>query len=244
MRFRSRRTVVLASVGLGLGLAALVVATTAISGVSHRVSTKSLISGAMAHARDRTAAAAHKSVGTRARAARHGRLRGLSVTALPQTVLDQAAELGAPPASVPDGARPGQPMIDGAKLVLSGVGLHKAALYAIPTSKGEVCGIYSTAYGTLGCAALPAAGEPINWGVGDLDALGSGDPPFVEGFAPPDVTSIRVISGSSSWPADLANGAFFFQLPQANAWPDGLEVKRSDGTTQRVSIHPPPVAIP
>lgn len=237
MTKRKRRRILLAgSSALGVTLAALIVAAAAIPGTTH------VLYGGKTSADSRSLERTARSV--QAQSMKRALANQGAAAQLPQSVIDQLSDLANPPAAVPDAARPGRPVVTQARALLTNVGVHKATLYGVPTGKGELCAIYSVAYGAFGCVATPEPGAPIQWGVGDLDAIGSGDPPFVEGLAPSDVTAIEVLAGTASWSAKLANGAFFFQLPGADMWPTALQVTRTDGSSDTVSISPPPTAEP
>ncbi len=160
----------------------------------------------------------------------------------PSLSLALGVVLAGAPADVPEAARPGRLLTSQARVLLTGVGQGNATLYGIPTGKGQLCGVYSSTYGTLGCAPQPRGGTPVVWGLGDIDAIGAGEPVFVEGFAPPDVESIQVRAGGATWTAQLRDGAFFVQMPRADVWPDSVLVIRNNRKPEEFPVHGPPLA--
>jgi hypothetical protein len=160
--------------------------------------------------------------------------------ALPPAAAKEANALASDAESVPAELQPGAFGLAQSRLLLSDVGTRGANLYAFPTSKGQVCALFDTHYGLVGCFARFTAETPISWDVMDLDQVGAGDPPIVDGLVPDDVVSVGVSVGGELREAVLQNNAFFYELDDATAWPEAIVVSYRDGSARTVSLVGPP----
>lgn len=151
------------------------------------------------------------------------RLRSARDT-LPRAAADEIAEIDGAQSSVQPSLRVGAAEPQDSRLLLSDLGSRHVALYAVRTSKGQVCTVFSERYGSPGCFGKFATESPISWDVRDVDEVGAGDPAIVSGLVPPQVSSIDVVVGGATHRAELANNAFFYELSDSSLWPDALVV--------------------
>lgn len=139
---------------------------------------------------------------------------------------------GAPPELLP-----GEFRFSESRLLLSDLGPNRAKLYAVPTSKGEVC--------TLLTGRGPGCQErfgtyPVGWSLFDPDVAGAGEPFTVYGITRDDVTKVEVVVNEAASRAKLNNNGFYYRLSDAAAFPSRLIVSFRDGHTESVVFPPPP----
>lgn len=148
---------------------------------------------------------------------------------------------GAPPASSP--LNPGTPDPGRSRRLMANLGGHSVDFFGVPTSKGQVCMVFGGVYGSPGCFDRFSQRAPISWDLRDIDEVGSGEPPIVDGLAPPSVTRIDVVVSGKTHSASLANGAFFYELPSPDLWPQQLVVTYSGLAPRVIDLGPPPTPI-
>lgn len=120
--------------------------------------------------------------------------------------------------------------------LLTNLGSQGVSIYAVPTSKGNVCTVFSAVYGSAGCFAQFTSETPVSYDVRDVDQVGAGLPAIVDGLAPDNVVSVDVTADGSTHSATLANNAFFYELPSPAAWPQAITVNYRDGSSRTISI--------
>jgi len=168
----------------------------------------------------------------------------LSVLQRPATAADQlpaatattADDTLAGSAGLSADVKPGALALVKSRRLLNGLGSQAVSLYAVPTSKGQVCTVFSAVYGSAGCFAQFSSEVPISYDVRDIDQVGSGLPAIVDGLAPDNVASIDVDVDGTLHQATLANNGFFYELPDASSWPNALVVHYTDGSSRTLSI--------
>jgi hypothetical protein len=162
--------------------------------------------------------------------------------ALPPEAAATAAALlnGAPSAS--SDANPGSLASSKSRRLLSGLGSMGVSLYAIPTSKGAVCTVFSGTYGSAGCFDRFTNEAPVSLDVRDVDQLGGGLPAIVDGLAPSNVKAIDVTVDGQRQSATLAHNAFFYELASSSAWPQAVTITYRNGATRTLSLATAPTA--
>jgi hypothetical protein len=145
-----------------------------------------------------------------------------------------------PPAEIPSTLNPGTPAGAQAKLALRDLGTDHVSLYIVPTSKGQVCSVFSADYGTMGCFDRFTEETPISWSVADPDRLGAGIPAIVTGIVPDSVTAVDVKIDGQDAPAALANNAFFYEVPAAASWPQAIVATFANGAIATIDVAPAP----
>jgi hypothetical protein len=160
---------------------------------------------------------------------------------LPASATAAAAALQEGAGSVSAALQPGALATSSSRLLLSDLGTRGASLYAFRTTKGQVCTVFTSTYGSAGCFERFTPEAPISWDIRDVDQVGSGLPAVVDGMVPNDVSSIAVVVGGVSYPAQMNNNAFFYELPTAAAWPTAINVSYTNGATQSIAISQAPV---
>lgn len=157
---------------------------------------------------------------------------------LPTRVASQLQSLiGSAPADLPARLRPGALRLDEGRLLLSALGPHNAALYAVPTSSGNVCLAFTG--GPSGCEKGFTV-SPIGFSSFDPDQLGAGEPYTVYGLVPNDVTRIEVVVAGKPQTALLKNNGFYYRLSDPATWPEAIDVTFSDGRAETITLAPPP----
>jgi hypothetical protein len=139
-------------------------------------------------------------------------------------------------AAVQSDLQPGGLDLGQSRRLLDGVGSSNVSLFAIPTSKGQVCTVFSAVYGTAGCTAGFTREAPISWDVRDPDQLGGGAPAIVNGLVPNDVASVSVSLDGTTHEATLQRNGFFYELPSTASWPDAIIVGYKNGSTLKLEI--------
>jgi len=147
---------------------------------------------------------------------------------------------GAPSAS--SDANPGSLTSSKSRRLLSGLGSRGVSLYAIPTSKGAVCTVFSVAYGSAGCFDRFTDEAPVSVDVRDVDQVGGGLPAIVDGLAPSNVKAIEVTVNGQRHSATLANNAFFYELAPSSSWPQTVTITYRNGATRTLSLAAAPTA--
>jgi hypothetical protein len=162
--------------------------------------------------------------------------------ALPPEAAATAGALlnGAPSAS--SDANPGSLASSKSRRLLSGLGSKGVSLYAIPTSKGAVCAIFSGTYGSAGCFDRFTDEAPVSLDVRDVDQVGGGLPAIVDGLAPSSVKAIDVTVDGQRHSATLAKNAFFYELASSSAWPQAVTITYRNGATRTLSLATAPIA--
>lgn len=140
-------------------------------------------------------------------------------------------------ASAPSGEpSPGNLQFDRSKLLIDQVGNTAVGFYAVPTSRGQVCGfVFGDFDGCTGSANF--SGAPINIEESDADQVGAGEPITVYGLALDDVDSVTVFDNMGvANDALVRNNAFYVKLKAAGAWPDRAVVGLRDGSSRTIAI--------
>jgi hypothetical protein len=135
--------------------------------------------------------------------------------------------------NVPRELLPGEPLLNESRLLLADLGPQNARLYAVPTSTGKVCLVFSG--GLTGCEES-FANSPMSWSLFDPDRLGSGEPFTLYGMAPDDVNRVQVAVEGVLHRALLKNNAFYYRLSDARALPQKIVVSFVDGTSETISL--------
>jgi hypothetical protein len=141
---------------------------------------------------------------------------------------------GAPSSS--SESNPGSLASSKSRRLLSGLGSRGVSLYVVPTSKGQVCTVFSGTYGSAGCFDRFTDEASVSLDVRDVDEVGGGLPAIVDGLAPSNVKAIDVTVGGQRHAATLGNNAFFYELASPSAWPEALTITYRNGATRTISI--------
>lgn len=164
------------------------------------------------------------------------RLSGLDghQAAAPAYVVTAAAQLSEEPAEVPDELLPGHVDEQDAHLLLSDLGSSGASLYAMPTSKGQVCWVITN--GPASCVDAFDADMPAGWAVYDIDGVGVGQPAAVTGLVPDEVETVGVVVNGISRNATVANNGFYYESEKTSDVPQALELSFSDGSSRMIEL--------
>lgn len=137
-------------------------------------------------------------------------------------------------ADMPEQVQNGAMRLAEGRLLLSGLGTTNARLYAMPTTKGRVC--YVLTGGPASCAGAFAADRPVGIVRFDPDALDSGLPMSVFGLTANNVRAVDIVVAGVTYRAQLANNAYFFEVPTAGSQPESLRVTFRSGKTTVLSL--------
>jgi hypothetical protein len=159
--------------------------------------------------------------------------RDRAVTAAAEPALNALTDpQGAPPGMAPGAVEPAR-----LRILLDNLGSSHRAIYAVPTRGGRVCG--GLTGGPSGCLEGFTAAGPVDYSIGDADAIGSGEPAIVWGLAPDDVRSVHVVVGGTSYPAVMGKNAYFFEFPSAVLEPSAVSaivVGFASGGSQSIEL--------
>jgi hypothetical protein len=135
---------------------------------------------------------------------------------------------------------PGRAKLEGARVLLSKLGVNNRRIYAFPTDQDAVCAGLTDL--DAGCLQGFNQDAPVSCTVGDPDRAGSGDPGLVWGLAPDQVVAIAVVVNGTKHGATLENNAYFYELGN-NTIPakaiTGLVLHYRDGTVKDMAISQP-----
>jgi hypothetical protein len=154
---------------------------------------------------------------------------------IPQPVAVQAASLveGAPP-GMED--LPGEVLVAGGRLLLSGLGPEQRAIYVFPTANEHVCFVITGL--SAGCKKAFVVGEPASIG-GSVFYFPptSGPPAELAGLTKDGVLRVQVVLDGTPYDAIFGRDAWYYRFPtneiEATA-ATALIVTRSDGSTATV----------
>ena len=164
----------------------------------------------------------------RAATARDGAVAAAAAPAL-DALTDSA---GAPP-----GMAPGSADMERFRVLLDNLGSGRHSIFAVPTSGGRVCG--GLTGGPSGCLQGFTAAGPVDYSVGDVDTVGSGEATIVWGLAPDSVRSVHVVAGGTRYLAVMGKNAYFFEASAASLAPSAVSVivlDFKDGRSQSVPV--------
>jgi hypothetical protein len=138
---------------------------------------------------------------------------------------------------VPEALRPGHLRLDEARLLLVNLGSAKLAIYAWPTAKGSVCYLVAGLVG--GCDKRLTDEYPVSVVGGDPDAPGRGRPGIVAGLVTDDVVRVDVRAAGELHRAEVANNAYFVELPVHAGAAEAILTRAHDGTTRTLDLRRP-----
>lgn len=131
------------------------------------------------------------------------------------------------PAGIADELFEGSWLVDETRLLLS----HGDwAVYATPTSKGNVC--FSLVRGDSaagGCVGSFSPGESTGTVVYDPDVVNAGHPAVIGGIVPDDVTDVDVLVDGTWHASSLSNNAYILELNHPGAYPDAIRIVTANG---------------
>ena len=156
-------------------------------------------------------------------------LNSTSMVSLPPPLSNDAAEMAHSGQEGSNSQTVGSIDTSQAHLLLDAVGSHGASVYAVATSRGDVC-MFVTG-GNTTCADQFNSRAPVVW-VGSVSPA-SGTVSAIAGIAPDRVRGIALDEGGTAQQATLRNNAFFLE---PSAYPDAIIVAYDDGTTQTVAL--------
>lgn len=96
------------------------------------------------------------------------------------------------------------------------------SVYIVPDSDG-IYTLVADAY-AASTRLMVSASHPINFGGGDPDALGSGQPGYLLGVASDQVAGIDVIANGRASKATLQGNGWFWQAPDGNVAINSVQV--------------------
>jgi hypothetical protein len=142
---------------------------------------------------------------------------------------------------VPSDLNPGRLTPARSRLTTSALGV---TIYATPTTIGAVCEqtiIVNESGWSGGCVrSFTQYRGSIAPSVLDVDRLGHGHPPIVEGLAADNVAGIRIVVSGKPHQARLDRNAFVYVLTHASDWPTSVEVTLHNGRRVSVPLGAPP----
>jgi len=159
---------------------------------------------------------------------------------LPAALASSAADLAGGPELAPE-VRNGTVRIASSHLALTDLGAQKRSLYIVPTTKNRVCEVMAN--GPQGCGEADfTPANPGSWGMFDVDGYAKGAPTSVYGLVPNNVDRVTVVDDrGASTIAQLANNAYFLELPDATAMPKSIVLSFSDGGSATMQVPKPTV---
>jgi hypothetical protein len=123
------------------------------------------------------------------------------------------------------------------RTLLTGLGSADRSLSVVATTTGGVCVALSGL--AIQCVPTFAPDQKVAW----FTASPATGPAVVWGIVRDDVTGVDAIgSDGALTPADVANGAFYVELPDGP--PNGLTLHLSDGASESVKPPPCPLTTP
>jgi hypothetical protein len=133
---------------------------------------------------------------------------------------------------VPEDLLSGAPNVGAARNLLSGVGpSHSWSLYAVPTSKGLVCAVWTGNAAGSGCfQGFPPGSHALL-----ANSMTEGAR-YLWGFLTADVKAVEVITNGDAVPAQFGNSAFFYSVPTAKETPTGVVLHLANGSTRTMSV--------
>jgi hypothetical protein len=131
----------------------------------------------------------------------------------------------------------GSAMADQVRLLASGLGKHRVAVYGIPTTGGAVCILVNEVTYSATCVdSFDSSGGNVQW----MSYYGEGTPPTVAGLASDAVSGVQVVAAGVAHDAVLRGNTFFWQSADPALADDDVEAllaRQSDGSVVRVDLH-------
>ena len=154
---------------------------------------------------------------------------------LPAALVPSVATLAGGP-ELPQEVQNGTVRITSSRLALADLGAKRISLYIVPTAKDRVCLVMAN--GPQGCTTVDfTAARPATWGMFDGDGYRTGAPTSVYGLVPNNVDRVTVVDdGGASTVAQLANNAYFLELPDPSALPKSIVLSFSDGGSATMEV--------
>jgi hypothetical protein len=154
-------------------------------------------------------------------------------TAMDSLPMELAADWSAVLAQAPADNSAGVPDYEQSRLAQPGA----SRIWLVPTTTGQLCRIREDLSAAGGCIDSSHLGsDGIDWGLVDSDGPGPA-PTVVWGLVSSTVSKISAITPTGDDVAALDEGAFEIR---ATAFPKALLVAKTDGTTLRIEVPPPP----
>jgi hypothetical protein len=130
----------------------------------------------------------------------------------------------------------GSAMANQVRLLASGVGKHRVAIYGIPTTGGAVCILVNEVTYSATCVdSFDSSRGNVQW----TSYYGEGTPPTVAGLASDAVAGVQVVAGGVARDAVLRGNTFFWQSADPALADDDVEAllaRQSDGSVVRVNL--------
>lgn len=141
-------------------------------------------------------------------------------------------------AGAPPGMAPGAPDMARFRVLLDNLGSSHRAIYAVPTRAGRVCG--GLTGGPSGCLEGFTAAGPVDFSIGDVDAIGSGEAAIVWGLAPDSVRTVHVVVAGTRYAATMGRNAYYFAFPSSATAPSAVSaiaVDFENGRSQTIAVN-------
>ena len=142
---------------------------------------------------------------------------------------------------IPKELEPGRLLPKTSRLTTSALGV---TIYATATTLNAVCEqtvvVHEPGWAGGCLKSFDGFKGSIAPSVQDIDRIGSGHPPIVEGLAADNVVGIQVLVRGRLHRARLDRNAFVYVLKTASEWPTAVVVQLRDGTHVRVPLGGPP----
>jgi hypothetical protein len=137
-------------------------------------------------------------------------------------------------AAVPEELRPGSLLPASSRMLMNDIGPQAADVYALRTSKGQVCLVVTD--GPQTCVTAFEEGIPVSWSIFDYDGLHKGSPTSVVGLTTDKVAGVEVTGTDGLTRARMVENVYYAQLRDGSSLPTALSVTLTTGEKLRVQL--------